>query len=240
MLKERHDPNPCVVRFTPGEYNHSFGGSPRHVGATPTGCTAPMHLVLTLDLRDPLVPLEADGTDLGFLPLYYPLRYGGGGGEAQYSVNSESQITVFGDMHELGEDNGADYPFPTQFPERPVSLKPLSYVQLRAIAASECGTNHHFDDPEKNRDFEVLKEINIWQMIRLGGGFRPIQGAINWACRNPGCGWFGKHVRVDVFASIVGSPTDEISIWGEYGECVEIYFCLMSCCNTITTVNRCT
>lgn len=240
LIKERYDPNPAFVRFEPTEFAHSFGGAPRHRGVVPSGQTVPMHLMLNLDLSDPLTPVEPVEGGPRFLPLYYPLRYGGGGGEVQYSVDSDSQITILSPLEELGTDDGSDYPYPDQFPERPVRLMPMSYKQLRALAASECGTNHHFDDPDKKADFEILKEMGYWSMIRLGGGFSPIQGDIKWACQNNACEWKGKHVRVDVFASLKGDLPDQMSVWGMYGSYVEIYFCLMSCCQTITTVNRCT
>jgi hypothetical protein len=240
MLQKKYKSTGCIVRFAVGEFNHSFGGLPAHSGATPAGCKAPMHLLLSLDMRDPMVPLDSDGGYLTCLPLYYPLRYGCGGGETQYSVDSDTHITVFDGMQELGEDEGLDYPFPESFPSLPVTLRALSYLEMRAIAVSEYGTGNITEDPEKTRDLEILKSIDYWRMIRFGGGFSAIQGDILWLCRNPNCEHQGKPARVEVFASIVGSPTEEISIWGDYGECVEIYFGLMPCCKTITTVNRCT
>ena len=199
-----------------------------------------MHLMMLLDMNDPLVPVEPDDSGIHILPLYYPLRYGFGGGEVQYSVDSDDKITILSALHKQGVDEGEDYPFPGQFPELPASLVPLSYVQHRAIVASEHGSNHFMEDAESKSDLQILKDLDYWKLIRFGDSFSPIQGDIQWPCQNEKCESRGKPVRVDVFASFTGAITNEISIWGEYGDCVEIYYCLMSCCKTITSVNRCT
>ena len=240
MIKSRYDPWPSIVRFTEGDYRHRFGGSPCHDGVVPKKYKVPMHLMMILDMNDPLVPIEPDESDVRFIPLYYPLRYGFGGGEVQYSVDSDDKITILSALHKEEVDEGEDYPYPDRFPELPASLVPLSYVQHRAIVASEHGSNHFNEDPESKADFQLLKDLDYWKLVRFGNSFSPVQGGIQWPCQNKKCKWRGKPVRVDVFASFTGALTDEISIWGEYGDSVEIYFCLMSCCKTITTVNRCT
>jgi hypothetical protein len=240
MIKSRNDPWPSILRFRAGDYKHRFGGSPCHDGVIPAKHKVPMHLLMLLDMNDPLVPIEADDSGIRILPLYYPLRYGFGGGEVQYSVDSDSRITILSALHKEEVDNGEDYPHPDQFPECPASLVPLSYVQHRAIVASEHGSNHFSENPESMRDLQILKDLDYWKMVRFGDSFSPVQGGIHWPCQNKKCEWIGKHVRVDVFASFTGALTEKISIWGEYGNSVEIYFCLMSCCKTVTTVNRCT
>ena len=199
-----------------------------------------MHLMMILDMNDPLVPIQPDESGLRFLPLYYPLRYGFGGGEVQYSVDSNDKITILSAFHMKSVDEGEDYPFPDQFPQLPASLVPLSYVQHRAIVESEHSSNHFNEDEECKADLQILKDLDYWKLARFGDNFSPIQGGIQLCCQNKKCKWKGKVVRVEVFASFRNSLTDDISIWGEYGDDVEIYFGLMSCCNTITTVNRCT
>lgn len=240
MFKNRYDPWPSIVRFRKGDYNHRFGGSPCHEGATPKKHRVPMHLLMLLDMNDPVLPIESEGSGISLLPLYYPLRYGFGGGEVQYSVDSNHQITILSNLHKEEVDEGEDYTFPDQFPELPASLVPLSYVQHRAIVASENGSNHFREDPERKADLQVLKDLDYWKLIRFGDSIRPIQGEIHWPCQNKKCKWKGKRMRVDVFASFTGKITNEISIWGEYGNDAEIYFGLLSCCKTIVTENRCT
>ena len=197
-----------------------------------------MHLLMILDMNDPLVPVEPEDSSLRLLPLYYPLRYGVGGGEVQYSVDGDDRITILSDLHKECVDDGGDYPYPDQFPELPVSLIPLSYVQHRAIVASAQVANQFGEDPELKADLQIVRDLDY--RIRFGDTVSPVQGAVQWPCQNKKCRFKGQHVRVDVFASFSSALTDEISIWGEYGDEVEIYFCLMSCCRTITAVNRCT
>ena len=54
-----------------------------------------MHLLLTLDLADPVVPVAPKDIQISRLPLYYPLRFGGGGGEAQYRVVSDTEVEIY-------------------------------------------------------------------------------------------------------------------------------------------------
>lgn len=240
MIKSRHDPWPSIACFKEGKYKHRFGGAPCHDGATPKNHKVPMHLMMLLDMYDPLVPIEAEESDIQYLPLYYPLRYGYGGGEVQYSVDSDEKITILSALHEEEVDEDEEYPHPDQFPELPISLLPLSYAQHRAVVLSEYGSNHYIEDPDRKADHEIMDRISSEQVARFGDSFNPLQGAILWPCQNEKCNWKGKHVRVDVFASFTGELPNDISICGDFADYVEIYFCLMSCCKTITTVNRCT
>lgn len=201
-----------------------------------------MHLLLQLDLRDSLVPIEAKDTPLTYLPLYYPLRYGWGGGEVQYSVDSDEKITILSPLHEERVDNGTDYSFPDYFPQLPVTLVPLKYRQHRAIVAFEHGSNHYSKDAERKADLKILQQIDSGRMIRLGTKFSPIQCEVGFCCGNPKCDLKGKNVRAEIFAEFTDALTDEISIWSAPGKTayVEIYFALLSCCNTIVAVNQCT
>lgn len=199
-----------------------------------------MHLLLLLDLRDKLVPIESAGENVRTLPLYYPLRYGMGGGEVQYDIVSDTRIRILSSLHEEDADDPEGFWFPDEFPTIPVTIVPLTYAQNRAIAASEHGSNHFSADPEAKADLQILRDLGYWSMIRLGDNFSPSQGGIRWPCRNRTCKWRSKEVRVDVFASFTSTLTDEISIWGDHGDDAEIYFGLTSCCRTIVAVNRCT
>ena len=119
------------------------------------------------------------------------------------------------------------------------SLVPLTYVQHRAIVASELGSNHFNNDPDQELDDKILREIEYDKMIRFGNSFTPIQGCIDWPCRNPDCKHNGQRTRLEVFASFSNDITDDISIF-EPGEFIEIYFGILYCCNTIISLNMCT
>jgi len=214
----------------------------RRQGVVPKCHEVPMHLLLQLDMRDPLVPVESEVSDLTYLPLYYPLRYGFGGGNVQYSVDSDDQITILSPLHEEKVDDGREHSFPVQFPQLPVTLTPLAYRHYRAIVMAEHGSNHYKDDPPQKADFALQKEIDTQRMIRLGKRFTPIQGDVWYRCENPRCRYKGKSMRADVFAQFTDSLTSEISIWSGPGHTslTEIYFALLPCCSTIITENQCT
>ena len=72
---------------------HYFGGHADANGAVPVGSEISTHKLLLLDLSDPFLPFSSDS--IRRLPLYYPLKYGGGGAVMQYSVVSENEIDIF-------------------------------------------------------------------------------------------------------------------------------------------------
>ncbi len=244
MLRQRYDPHPAKLTFKQNNFKHVFGGAPRHKGATPEGHEAPMHLLLDLDLSDQLVPIEGT-SDLNRLPIYYPLVYGGGGGEVQYRVDSDSEITILSSFIDEEPDEYPETSFPKGFPEKRVSIDPLSYEQYRAIIMSEHGSNHYKNDRNQKQDHKLLGKMNSGQIVRFGhpDSFSPIQGDILWGCMNQDCEYYKRSVKVDIFAQFADKLTDEISIWSEPGESssfVEIYFGLIQCCKTIVTENQCT
>ena len=240
MLEFRYDPHPSVARFKKGKFRHHFGGRALHDGATPRGQKVPMHLLLQLDLRDPLTPIEPKDQDLTYLPLYYPLRYGHGGGSVQYAVNADDRITILSPLHKEPVDDGVEYSFSDKFPELPVTLMPLNYKQYRALTCG--GSNHYRHDRAQQADHRILRELDSNRMIRLGNTFSPIQGNMGRRCENPKCEWHKKVVQTRIFAQFTDSVTPEISIFSSPGQTayVEIYFALMTCCNTITCENQCT
>ncbi len=244
MLRQRYDPHPSKLSFKPGKFTHVFGGSPRHKGAKPKGHEVPMHLLIDLDLTDLQVPIESE-SDLRRLPLYYPIGYGGGGGEVQYRVDSDSEITILSSFDDEEPDEYPETYFPEGFPELKVSIEPLTYEQFRAIIMSEHGSNHYKNDKSQKRDHKLFEKMNSGQIIRFGhpDSFSPIQGDILWGCQNRDCEYFKKSVKVDIFAQFADKLTDEISIWTEPGgssSLVEIYFGLIQCCKTIITENHST
>jgi hypothetical protein len=97
-MEERHPSlivrNTQMFTMTPkASGHHMFGGHADHRGATPRNSSIPTHKLLTLDLRDPLLPFRSD--TLHRLPLYYPLKYGSGGPSMQYLVISDDEIDIF-------------------------------------------------------------------------------------------------------------------------------------------------
>jgi hypothetical protein len=233
-LKEKDRSPPCKVTFQ-SEGRHIFGGPPTHGGTTPQKSRVPMHLVMTLDTRDPLVPLQTeDGIMPPYLPLYYPLRYDMGGGEVQYEVVDEKNIRIIS-VSKLLDDE--EYPFMESFPQKWFSLSPFTYEQYRALLISEQGSGME----TSAEDWRIVKEeVDPWHLIQFGGAIFPIQGEIRWTCQNKNCDWKGMETRVETFCRLSATPTDDIEIFGEHGTDVEIYFSLCRMCGTIIAVNRCT
>lgn len=234
MLKAKYKSKPCRLIFGKSRFGHVFGGAPIHRGSTPAGCSVPLHRVLTLDLSDPLVPVEVSGRRLRFLPLYYPLRYGVGGGKAQYRVVSDVSIELL-DISKGGPDT-EQYPLMDQFPERPFHLKPFSYEQYRALLMAEEGEGFK---PSRS-DREHLEVVDQDHLVQIGGNVSPIGGDMGGQCRNPKCSWAGSVVTFDVFARVSATPAPDIQMFGEWGTDVEICFGLCRGCGTIVTQNRCT
>src|SRR6516162_9474248 len=73
--------------------SHRFGGPVTHRGACPRRAKVPLHRLLSLDLRDKSCPIETTNP-IRYLPLYFPLKYGQGGPELQYTVISDSKIKI--------------------------------------------------------------------------------------------------------------------------------------------------
>lgn len=195
-----------------------------------------MHLLLLLDARDKLVPLEAENGPMpSRIPLYYPLRYGIGGGEVQYEVVDDQSIRIIS-ISDQKPDHEV-YPFMDAFPERRFSLQPFTYEQYRAFLMSEQGPG--MDTSEENTRI-VREEVDPWHLIQLGGAIFPIQGDIEWTCENKRCKWKGTSARIHTFCRVSATPSEDIQIFGEYGTDVEVYFGLCRMCGTIVAVNRCT
>lgn len=190
--------------------------------------------MMLLDTKDPLVPIETEDASPAFLPLYYPLRFGMGGGEAQYEILADD-IKLYAICDTEPDDD--EYPFMTAFPKLLFDLVPFTYEQYRAHLVSEQGTGME-TSPE---DWKIVKEqVDPWHLIQFGGAIYPVQGDISWKCQNKKCEWHDVDARIDTFCRVSATPKDEIQIFGELGTYFEIYFGLCRVCGTIVTVNRCT
>ncbi len=234
MLKEKYRTKPSRVVFGGSHFKHSFGGAARDQGATPAGSSVPMHLLLTLDLADPLVPIAPKDAQLSRLPLYYPLRYGSGGGEAQYRVVSDNRIDLYHIVCEEPDDD--PYPFMDEFPERPFRLQPFTYAQFRALLMDEQAPEFEASFWDRRR----VRSLDRTHLIQFGGRIFPIGGAPLWQCRNPKCAWSHLQSTLHIFARVSDMPAADIAIFDEDGAGVEIYFGLCRKCGSIVTFNRCT
>ena len=99
---------------------HMFGGRANHRGATPRGSSIPVHKLLSLDLRDPILPFKSEA--LQQLPLYYPLKYGFGGSSMQYLIISDDEIEIFYISHSEPDSDQVAYVKVESFPSVRYSL----------------------------------------------------------------------------------------------------------------------
>jgi len=233
-MKLKYRPIPTRLVFQDSHYKHVFGGPPKHTGTIPKDSAVSLHHVLSLDLADPFVPFESDN-NLSIVPLYYPLLYGFGGGEAQYKVISDTEIELLYVCDSDKPDTDEDYPYMDEFPQRSFSLKQFSYEEFRAFLISEQAPCYD----ESAEDKRLLNGLTRG-LVQIGGPIFPIQGAIKWECRNSECKWHQKPATLRVFARVATAIQDMTPMFGELSDDVEIYFGLCKMCKTIVTVNRCT
>lgn len=116
-IKYKYSSKPCKLVIDENG-KHTFGGrgpSIKIIGEKPN---QEIHHFLTIDLSDTNSPLEASGVK--FLPLFYPLKNSGGGGELQYRMLSESEIEIF----EISAYDDEDFVSHSSFPEFKASIEP--------------------------------------------------------------------------------------------------------------------
>lgn len=152
------------LKFDP-DGRHMFGGPATHRGTTPADSDVPVHLLLNLDLTDPAIPFTSP--QLQRLPLYYPLKYGGGGPSMQYAIESDEEIRI------LYLSDPPDNPEWTcvkvdAFPELPLKAEaPLpndDALDWFTITLAGKPTLDHGCEPCQNPDcqfFEKVPEVDL-------------------------------------------------------------------------------
>lgn len=230
--------SPAVTLTIATTGRHTFGGTRHDLSFSGTDISKPVHHFLTLDTFDRLCPIKSDVFTK--LPLVYPLLYGAGGGEIQYTVVNDERI----DVHHLSDCCEDDpYVNHTELPLRNVSLRKLTYTQERLA----CALNGFF--PRKR--LSLLDRIRLrgcknLDFFRMGGHFESCQGSIWQLCKNPKCDWrngFGSNEnRAQIWPIAIFFATTRFvgPVWGQYSEDVEFYFGYCPHCSAIHAVNRCT
>lgn len=235
LLRARSGVGTSRVRFD-GAGPHIVGGARDDLVIDDAILEKPIHHFITLDTNDPRCPIESDC--FSRLPLFYPLLYGAGGGEIQYSVISNERIKV----HHLSECFADDpYVDHYQLPSTNVSLVKLSYGQERLIHALDS----HFDTKLSWLDRFRLEQCDGGNFWRVGGTFETCQGPVWSLCRNPDCDWsdsFGGDCKSSIMpiALISASKQQLGDVWDQYSEDVEFFFGFCPHCGAIHAENRCT
>jgi hypothetical protein len=226
------DERPCRLQLTSSGL-HRFGGKPAHEGVVPQLGYPPLHLVLLLDLADPACPVESDGP-VRYLPLYYPLKYGSGGPEVQYSVLSDSRIEILHISDEEPDSDDEQYVQVDELPSSPAQIIPLTYEEARAV-----DFRGGYFEPNAD-DAAILNRLNHEHpMISIGGYRRLPANAGDVLCQNRECEFFGRRVWTKTIASVPPVPVNgSDEFWYEYqGGYLEFCFCLCHYCNSVIAFN---
>ena len=231
-----------IARVVPngsGSYHHRFGGTPVHRGIKPRGCSAPLHLLYTFDMKDPLVPVRIPR--VRYLPLYYSFVYNAGA--VGYQVVSNSEINI---LYMETKTVEPDFPYPNypdEFPETPVSLIPISYEEHKTLVyylacEDENLTRTHVSEEDK----AFLKETG-YPFTQLGGIQRMWQGVPQVPCPNKKCECHKYDYYMDVFAVIWNNPVPKVYLWDDDPRSrweVQTIFQMCPQCRSIYACNRCT
>ena len=214
---------------------HQFGGTAWHAGIVPKGCRVPAQLLITLDLTDPLMPIE---NTLGVtqLPLYYPFKYGMGGAHIQYTLQSDSKLNILY-VNSEPDEKESQYLQIDEFPSARMALEPLTYEQSRILRF--CENDLYFKSSDEDR--KILKELDSPNLlIEVGGQRNFIRNAGDIICHNPRCEFFERRVYFEAVALVPALPiggTD--AFWHEYQGTGEVTFCFGFCyyCGTVIGFN---
>lgn len=202
-----------------------------HKGAGPPELAVPLHLFLAIDLDDPHCPVCSD-LPIRYLPLYYPLKYGQGGGACQYSVVSDHSIQLL-HMSDPADEEAQQYIRVPHLPAAKGNIIPLKYEEARILGFMAADGYFQPDD----KDMAILEDLG--DLIAIGGTQHLGPNAGDIICKNPQCEFFNRRVYIDVVAtfppmSINGSE----DFWHEFqGGAVLFCFCLCRSCGTVIAFN---
>lgn len=218
----RLNPRRLVAGKSRSRFKHFFGGT---IGAiAPKLARAPIHVLYSLDLRDPL--LSFLGVEGKSLPLLFPMTVDGG--SISYLATPEGGIKLLGKMP---GPRAADWPrpdYPDAFPEMPVQVRELSYEQYRAaLFRYQLGPA----DWLRKDDRALLKALGN-SFTQLGGvQERPFGTPFDNDCPNPKC----RSPGMNVFASVWNEPVPGVVLWDD-GADVLIEFSMCRGCKAISAI----
>jgi len=239
QLKKDYRPYRMVLK---DKGPHRFGGPAAHYGVIPTGTETPLHHFLFMDLSDPNCPVRTDSS-INNLPLYYPLKYGQGGPEVQYSVKSNTEIQILYMSDEIPDEEENQYVQVSVLPESRAEIIPLEYEEARILGFREADSYFQPNDD----DIAILHHLYGQDIISMGGNLIRIGGvqmgvrhAQDVVCRNQECQLYGRRVYFDVIAAIPPVPINgSDDFWYEFqGGDMQFCFGLCHYCGTVIAFNR--
>jgi len=227
--------NEQPFRLVPSDSGvHMFGGRCTFSGIVPRNSDVPIQQVLLLDLGDPGIPFRSE-PPTRYLPLLYPFKYGMGGPEIQYSIVSNSEIEILYLSDPVPDEAQQQYLQVSELPEQPLVLRPLSYEEARCLTFMR--EDGHFQ-PNAS-DLALLNQLDVNNLIGVGGRRSRISNAPDIYCRNPACEFHNKRTRFQFVAAVPPIPvigSDEF--WYEFqGGHVDFCFGFCYSCGTVIAFN---
>lgn len=215
ITKEVMHTNPRRLVAGKSRYKHSFGGP---IGdLAPKLASAPIHVLYTLDLSDPL--LHFLGIESPILPLIYPFTVDGG--DISYMCTPDGGVKLLGKVPGPRAKNWPCAGYPTSFPRMPIQVRALSYDEYRAVVFRyRMGYSRWL-----RKDDQVLLEALGDPVTQLGGiQEMPMGDPFSRKCPNPKCGG-GSLWEL---ASIQDEPVPGVSLW-DGADFLLVYFICTDC-----------
>ncbi|HXQ37355.1 MAG TPA: hypothetical protein VN843_25320 [Anaerolineales bacterium] len=226
-----------VVPNVQGSFNHSFGGPAVHRGSKPRGNSQPLHLVYTLDTKDPSVPVHIPR--VRYLPLYYCFPYNAGA--LGYRVVSDGEITI---LYMETKRVQPDFPYegyPSEFVKTPVSLAPISYEDHKTLVYYMTCEDHNLQRKYlSKKDKASLTQIG-YPFTQLGGIQRMWQGIPDVPCPNRTCEYHRYNCFMQVFAVVWNHPVPRVYLWDDDPKTsteIQVIFQICPLCDSIYVCSR--
>ena len=223
--KEALHRNPRLLAAGESPFSHRFGGPIGELA--PDLARAPIHVLYSLDLRDPLLGfLGMEGTSL---PLIFPMSVDGG--TISYLCAKDGGVKL---LCRTPGPREPDWPYPNYpivFAKTPIRVRAFSYEEYRAaVFRYAMGPA----DWLREDDQQVLKTLGD-SYTQLGGiqelpmGPPPID-----YCPNPKCHWHRNCCGMWALATISNTPVPGVSLW-EDADVLLVY----SICSDCRAISAC-
>lgn len=227
-----------VVPNVDGPFRHRFGGTPTHRGIKPRGSSQPLHLLYSFDTKDPLFPVRVRG--VRHLPLYYCFPYNAGA--LGYRVVSDDEIKI---LYMETKRVEPDFPyenFPNEFPEKPVSLVPISYEEHKTLVYYLAWEDYRLDKKDLSEPDKTFIKESGYPFTQLGGIQRMWQDVPQAPCPDKTCENHRYNFFLEVFAVVWNQPIPNLYLWTKKRDEWEVQIIYQICpkCRAIYVCNRCT
>jgi hypothetical protein len=209
------------------QYQHSFGGPPRHDGVIHSGCSRPLHMLFNIDLADPHCRLALPQARI--LPLYYGFQYDST--PLWYRVTSDSAIEIVRQDRTRWLDDFPYKGYPEMFRELPFAVG--NPFPVNEYLEQELVLERWSDNVASMKGYGRKPDHN--DLIACVTGLW--QGAPKTPCINPKCD--GR--QMDILAVIEHDAVDGANFWDDSGNGpeVQIVFEICPLCSLIHATNQC-